>query len=230
MSDPLSFLVTAGPTHEAIDAVRYIANRSSGRMGAAIAHEAASRGHPTTLLLGPVSIDPPACVRCLRFTSAADLERLLATEASLADVIVMAAAVADFRPAAAAVAVNSKIERGTGLSIDLEPVPDLIRGVAARRRAGQRLVGFALEEPAKLDDRARRKLSTKDLDAVVANPLATMDSPSIAGTLYLRDGRVLVPPVAGPAEVTAMPKVAFASWLVDVMERLPPRDAAPTRA
>ncbi|MBL9149133.1 MAG: phosphopantothenoylcysteine decarboxylase [Phycisphaerae bacterium] len=225
MSAPLSFLVTAGPTHEAIDAVRYIANRSSGRMGVAIANEAASRGHPTTLLLGPVAIEPPSCVRCLRFTSAADLERLLAIEASLADVVVMAAAVADFRPAAAA--PTTKIERGAGLSITLEPVPDLIRGVASRRRAGQRLVGFALEEPAKLDERARRKLSTKDLDAVVANPLATMDSPSIAAQVYLRDGRVLVPPTAGPAEATALPKVAFAAWLVDLIERLPTRDSAP---
>ena len=221
-------LVTAGPTHEPIDAVRYIGNRSSGRMGVAIATAAAEAGHAATLLLGPVpmsttelhAVFPPSERRRLRrFRTAEDLRGLLATEGPEADLIVMAAAVADFRPEG--LASEGKLERGDALVLRLAPVPDLLAEVASRARPAQRLVGFALEEPARLEERARAKLLRKGLDAIVANPLETMDAEGVAGQVFLRDGRVLHPP-AWPDRI---PKERFAAWLVERLAEVPAKEA-----
>lgn len=204
-------LITAGPTHERIDDVRYIANRSSGRMGVALTEAAAAAGCEVTLLLGPVSIVPvcPAgdlmTPRVIRFESTADLERLLAEHFIACDVLIMAAAVADYRPAAP---VAGKLPRkGQRLAIELEPTPDLVAGCARRRREGQRIVAFALEEPSRLTERAVAKMRAKGVDAIVANPLETMGSPDVHAVVCTAAGETLTPPAAAE-------KRAFADWLI----------------
>lgn len=205
-------LVTAGPTHEPIDEVRYLANRSSGRMGVAIAAAARDAGWAVTLLLGPSAIAPPEGCAVQRFETAAELEALLARHFAGCDVLVMAAAVADYRPLRTAAA---KLPRTGGrLVLELEPVPDLVAACARSKSAAQRVVGFSLEAPATLLARAAEKLARKGLDAVVANPLATMGAERISPVLIRRDGTELRPPAA------VLTKAAFAIWLVGEIERL----------
>lgn len=210
-------LVTAGPTEEPIDAVRFIGNRSSGRMGVEIARAFADRGCEVTLLLGPIRGEAPVHSRigCVRFRTAAELAGALGRAAPANDILVMAAAVADFRPAAAS---PGKIVRGGPLELRLEPVPDLLASLP-RHPGGFRL-GFALEEPARLLDRARVKLAAKDLDAVVANPLATMESGSVDATLVWRDGRL------ERAADGAIDKRDFARWLAGRILAVVPGTAA----
>lgn len=218
---PPRLLVTAGPTHEPIDRVRFIGNRSSGRLGTAIAVAAARRGIPTTLLLGPVESAPDLSIPHLavaRFRTAADLAALLAAESDRHDLIVMAAAVADFRPRQAFEGKHRRTE--SGLSIELEPVPDLLAGLATRRRPGQRLVGFALEPEAELESRAIAKLRRKGIDAIVANPLETMDSPEILATVFFADGTKATP----PEHPLAIGKDRFAAWLLDRLAEPPDTD------
>jgi phosphopantothenoylcysteine decarboxylase / phosphopantothenate---cysteine ligase len=215
ISRVMRFLITAGPSHEPIDAVRFIGNRSSGRMGVAAAEAAASRGHQVTLLLGPTAITPadPA-VRLERFGSAAELESLLRIHWPQADCLLMAAAVADFRPVSSH--GDRKIERGGRLTLELEAVPDLLAMTAATTQPSQLRVGFALEEPDRLEERARAKLTRKSLDAIVANPLDTMDALGIAAQLFCRDGRVRRPP-EWPVPIA---KERFAVWLIAEIEAL----------
>ncbi|MHC4976841.1 MAG: phosphopantothenoylcysteine decarboxylase domain-containing protein [Planctomycetota bacterium] len=183
-TDPPRLLVTGGPTHEPIDDVRYIANRSSGRMSIAVCEEALSRGWTTTLLLGPTSIPTPHDTKLAlhRFRTSKELEILLARHAPECDVLIMGAAVADYRPVRAD--ERPKIPRDPeGMTLELEPVPDLLSDVASRKRENQLFVGFALEERANMVARARKKLTTKHLDLIVANPLETMDSDQIEALL-----------------------------------------------
>ena len=206
-------LVTAGPTEEPIDAVRFIGNRSSGRMGLAVALAFAEAGCPVTLLLGPVRSEVPVHPRlaCLRFRTAAELATMLGGAWPAHEVLVMAAAVADFRPVAVA---PGKIARAGGLDLRLEPVPDLLAGLP--RRPGAVRIGFALEEPGRLRERALGKLAAKDLDAVVANPLETMESGSVDATLFWRDGH------EERAGAGAIDKRDFARWLAGrILERAP---------
>jgi phosphopantothenoylcysteine decarboxylase/phosphopantothenate--cysteine ligase len=204
-------LITAGPTHEPIDAVRYIANRSTGRMGIAIAEAAVGRGRQTTLLLGPTPLAPPehSLLTTIRFRTTADLQALLAEHWPGHDVLIMAAAVADYRPAEP-VGPSAKHQRRSGAwSLDLEPTPDLLGGLAAITRPEQVTIGFALEPAERLDTSSREKLAAKNLDAIVANPLETIASDRIRGTVLLRDGRTLKPPQP------ECDKREFAKWLLD---------------
>jgi phosphopantothenoylcysteine decarboxylase/phosphopantothenate--cysteine ligase len=215
-------LVTAGPTHEPIDAVRYIGNRSSGRTGLAIANAAAERGLPTTLLLGPIDyaslregLPQDSHVRVIRFQTTSDLERLLHGEWPNHDVLVMAAAVADYRPKrrgdGVADAPAGKLRRrDVGLTLELESTPDLLAGLAGMTRPDQCVIGFALEPREALLDTAIEKMSRKHLDAIVANPLETMGSDVIEAIVLLRDGRQWNLTPHGPAA-----KNAFAAALVD---------------
>jgi phosphopantothenoylcysteine decarboxylase/phosphopantothenate--cysteine ligase len=195
-------LVTAGPTHEAIDAVRYIANRSSGKMGVAIAEAARDDGWDVTLLLGPVELRPPANIRNERFVSTEDLQRLLDAHFGDCDVLVMAAAVADYRPATKSA---TKLPRAEKLVLKLTP---------ARKEPHQRIVGFALEESLQLDERSMRKLQIKKLDAIVANPLETMGAASIEAKVFTADGNAHTPLEGG-----LLNKEAFAKWLVKWIEQ-----------
>ena len=217
-------LISAGPTHEPIDAVRYIGNRSSGRMGIALAEAARDAGWEVTLLLGPVALPPPLDVRTYSFETAAELEALLAEHFPACDVLIMAAAVADYRPRAACV---SKLPRTEGpLLLELEPTPDLVARCAARKRPDQRIIGFALEEPGVLAERAREKLRRKGLDAIVANPLSAMGATDVAATLFTADGRVIRMPEAAGAPgragdsgfCAAVSKEDFARWLMAWVE------------
>lgn len=201
-------LITAGPTYEAIDSVRYIANRSSGRMGIELAAAARDAGWDVTLLLGPATLSPPEGCRVLRFESTADLDRLLSENFESCDTLVMAAAVADYRPAAASA---GKLPRGGKLVLELVATPDLVAACARRRRPGQRVIGFALESPELLASRAAEKLARKGLDAIVANPLESMGAGTIAPWILLPDGRRIEP--AGPGG-GAMSKSGFAAWLI----------------
>ena len=204
-----ALLITAGPTHEPIDAVRYIGNRSSGRMGQSLAEEAARRGLPVTLLLGPTNLAPPSDSRIAvhRFRTTAELQRLLADHWPRHDVLIMAAAVADYRPVRPS--EDAKLRRGdTTLTLELEPTSDLLAEAAASKRPGQVIIGFALEPHERLLESASAKLRRKNVDAIVANPLETMESDQIIATLILADGRVAHAP-------PAMSKPAFAAWLLD---------------
>lgn len=213
-------LITAGPTHEPIDAVRYIGNRSSGRLGVALADEAAQRGWDVTLLLGPVSVSPSdGRVKVERFRTTADLDALLGLFVPMCDVLIMAAAVADYRPklprqadgSTAAGAGTGKLKRGDQpLTLELEPTPDLLAKAASARQPGQVFVGFALEPRDRLRESALSKLERKKLDMVVANPLETMDSLSIEATVFHVNGTSLH--TNGTIE-----KSEFAAWLLDVV-------------
>jgi phosphopantothenoylcysteine decarboxylase/phosphopantothenate--cysteine ligase len=209
-----NILITAGPTHEPIDAVRFIGNRSSGRVGAALADEAARRGWGVTLLLGPMARKPESsAVRIRRYNSTADLQALLHDHLPDADLLVMAAAVADFRPVLPEGAPLGKIRRASGpLAIQLEPTPDLLAGCAERRRSDQILVGFALEPRNRLTDSARAKLERKRIDYIVANPLETMDADTIAATLFKRGGEAVA------STDGAITKPEFARWLLDQLQ------------
>jgi phosphopantothenoylcysteine decarboxylase/phosphopantothenate--cysteine ligase len=166
-------VVTAGPTREPIDDVRFIGNRSSGKMGVAIAEAAAARGAQVTLLAGPDTPETGPGLRRLPFETAAELERALGAAAAAADVVVMAAAVADFRPQARHA---GKLSRRQGeVTLALDPVPDLLQAIArARRGARPYLVGFAAETAGgdALAARALAKLRDKGCDAIVANDVS----------------------------------------------------------
>ncbi len=220
-------LISAGPTYEDLDRVRFIGNRSSGKLGVAIASASLSRGWDTTLLLGPVPnnteidlIEHDPQGRLLRFRSAIELDELLDRELADHDVLIMAAAVADYRPSLGLVS-DSKLERkAEGITLRLEAVPDLLRKHAARRRNGQVFIGFALEARDKMLERGREKLVRKGLDAIVANPLETIDSSIIEGTVIASpEGR---PGTVGGDEIPlgSMDKSEFAQRLLDfVRER-----------
>lgn len=206
-------LITAGPTHEPIDAVRFLGNRSSGRLGVALADEAAARGWTVTLLLGPVSRTPSdSRVRVRRFRTCSDLEALLRETAADCDVLVMAAAVADYRPRVDPAFFGGKFRRkDQPLTLTLEPTPDLIAQVAKQRRPGQLLIGFALEPRGELLASARDKLDRKGIDMVVGNPLETMDGETIDAVVLDRTGPEARTP--GPIQ-----KPAFAGWLMGLIE------------
>lgn len=158
-------VVTAGPTQEPIDPVRFIGNRSTGKMGVAVAAEAASRGADVRLVLGPDTVPPPPGVGTVRVSTAEEMERAVLAAAQDADVVVMAAAVADFRPKAAA---EGKLKKEAGVpELHLEPTPDILRELGERK--GDRvLVGFAAET-GDLEAGGRHKLVAKQLDLVVVN-------------------------------------------------------------
>ena len=168
-------VVTAGATHEPVDGVRFLGNRSSGKMGAALAEAALARGAEVTFVAGP-GTPVVAGARRLDFETAADLEKILADVAPRADVVVMAAAVADFRPRAPVAGKLSRRTAGAEISLSLEAVPDLLAGLAkARRGPSPYLVGFAAETVSgdALAERASAKLREKRCDAIVANDVSS---------------------------------------------------------
>lgn len=165
----VSVLVTAGPTEEPIDPVRFIGNRSSGKTGYAIAEEAARRGADVTLVSGPTSLPDPFGVRTIRVTTALQLKEAVHDAYEAADVVVATAAVADFRPAKVAAEKLKKSEAPE--TIPLERNPDVLAGLG-ERKGDRLLVGFAAETERVLEE-AARKLADKRLDLVVANDVST---------------------------------------------------------
>src|SRR5947209_7620206 len=166
-------LVSAGGTREPLDAVRYVGNRSSGRMGAALAAEARRRGARVTLLGANLAVPPPPGVDVVETPTASDLEREALLRAPEADVVIMAAAVSDYRPTAAPAAKRPKDT--AAWTVELEPTLDVLAALGERRHPGQLLVGFAADHGADGLERARRKLSRKQADLFVFNDVARAD-------------------------------------------------------
>jgi phosphopantothenoylcysteine decarboxylase/phosphopantothenate--cysteine ligase len=195
-------LVTAGPTREAIDPVRYLSNRSSGRMGLAIAAAAVRRGAEVRIVCGPIALPPPQGARVVPVVTAEEMRAAVRGNLEGTDVVVMAAAVADFRPSAPAEGKIKKAGRDR-LVLELEPTPDILAELGAT--PGRRLlVGFAAEtgDPAPA---AQRKLREKNLDLVVANdvslPGAGFDTETNQVEIFVRDGRRVPVPLAPKPEV-----------------------------
>ncbi len=209
----MRLLITAGPTREPIDEVRYITNRSSGKLGVSVARAAAQRGHEVTLLLGPVSepVSREERLRVYRFESSAELWQLIEAHWADHDALVMAAAVCDYRPATVHEG-KQQSDKGQAMTLTLLPTPDLVAQAAAMKRKTQRVVAFALEETAKLRERALEKLRRKGVDAIVANPLGTMDAQAITATWIKSDGQSESP--------GSMSKTDFGPWLVERVEAL----------
>jgi phosphopantothenoylcysteine decarboxylase/phosphopantothenate--cysteine ligase len=199
-------LITAGPTREPIDEVRFISNRSSGQLGIALARSAAAVGHKVILLLGPV-LAPTTLgerVEVHRFQTTQELQALIDLHFASSDLLVMAAAVADYRLHRPAV---GKTQRSGSLKLELEPTPDLVAEAARNKQLDQRIVAFALEQDEHLEKRAKSKMKRKAVDAIVANPLSTMDDSSIDAVLLTADGL--------RHEPGEMSKAAFADWLIE---------------
>jgi phosphopantothenoylcysteine decarboxylase/phosphopantothenate--cysteine ligase len=212
--DGLRVLVTAGGTREPIDSVRYVGNRSSGRMGLALAEEAARRGADVTLVCANVALPRPEGVRAVEVTSAAELAEAARREFAAADVLLMAAAVADFRPRAAEAGKIAKAGRER-LSLELEPTEDVLRGLASERRPEQTLVGFAAEHGDGAVERGRAKLAAKGLDAVVVNDIARGDIGFDSG-----HNEVTIVTAAGERPVPRGPKAEVAAAVLDAVEGL----------
>jgi phosphopantothenoylcysteine decarboxylase/phosphopantothenate--cysteine ligase len=204
----MRLLITAGPTREPIDAVRYISNRSSGLMGLALTQAAVDLGHDVTLLLGPGPGDDAAAAGCTlyRFNTAADLDDLLKSYWPKHDLLVMAAAVADYRPKAVH---RGKLRQNINseMNLELEPIDDLVAAAAATKRPDQRVIAFALEPAESLVAGAQDKLTKKGVDAIVANPLSAMDAHSIDAYWLAADGDRQHPGI--------MTKSQFSHWLVN---------------
>ena len=210
-------LVSAGPTREAVDPVRYLSNHSSGKMGYAIARVARRRGAEVVLVSGPSDLPPPPGVRTLTVSSAAEMARTLEEEFRSASILVMAAAVADYRPRRAAARKMKK--SAASLSLDLERTQDILAGLAARK--GRRLVvGFAAETN-DVAAEARRKLREKRLDLIVANdvtaPGAGFGSDTNVVQLIGAGGETQALPVLPKEEVAGR----ILDWVVARRERRP---------
>jgi phosphopantothenoylcysteine decarboxylase/phosphopantothenate--cysteine ligase len=196
-----AILITAGPTCEDIDPVRFLTNRSSGKMGYALAEAAHRRGARVVLVSGPTGLQIPDGVDWIPVRSAEDMHRTVRERAANADVVIMAAAVADYRPAAPH---ERKLKRGEGsLTLELEPTPDILAELG-REKHTQILVGFAAETHA-LAESARSKLARKGADIIVANDVtqegAGFDTDTNIVTFYLRDGREIPLPEMSKFEV-----------------------------
>jgi phosphopantothenoylcysteine decarboxylase/phosphopantothenate--cysteine ligase len=167
------FLITVGATREEIDPVRFISNRSSGRMGFALAEAALKRGGDVTVVAGITTVEPPAGVKVVRALSAAEMDQAVERESKNASVFIGAAAIADYRPARRHTQKIKKSEES--LTLTLERTPDVLANVAASRQNGMLVVGFAAETENVIAN-AREKLRSKKLDAIVANDVTRSDS------------------------------------------------------
>ncbi len=185
-------LITAGPTQEPLDAVRYLGNRSSGQMGAALATAGLTKNLAVTVILGPCPAKMPEGARVVPVQTAADMLAAVTAEWPSHDLLIMAAAVADFRPLTTH---TGKMNRENGpITLQLEPTADIVAFASAMRRpdSGQKIVGFSLQQAGDIES-ARRKLHRKKLDLVVFNPLPTMGSPDIEAVLLWPDDQTHAP-------------------------------------
>ncbi len=205
----MKLLLTAGGTREPVDAVRYLGNRSSGRMGAAIADAAVEAGHDVVAVCGSMSVAMPPTVEVVPVETTRQMHDAVLERWPTSDALVMAAAVADFRPKGGGVS-DVKLRRGDGLTLEFEPTEDILAAAGRLRRDGQVLVGFSLDDdtPA-ARDRARAKLARKGCDWLVFNPIATLDSGEVRAVVFGQHGSEVEMPVAD--------KAAFARQLVTLL-------------
>lgn len=203
----MNILVTAGPTREFLDPVRYISNQSTGTLGYAIAATAARRGHAVTLVSGPVALTPPAGVQVRPVVSAADLARETLAALPEADAVVMTAAVADYTPTRIS---EQKIKKSPGrLTIELAPTMDVLAEIGRRKRADQVVMGFSLETqdgPA----RARGKLEAKNCDFIVLNGPRNFGDVAVTVSVLSRVGQ--------PIDWAGISKSELAERLLDLIE------------
>jgi phosphopantothenoylcysteine decarboxylase/phosphopantothenate--cysteine ligase len=217
----LHVLVTAGGTREPIDSVRFLGNSSSGRMGLALAQVARERGAEVTVVAANVSLPHPAGVLWRRVATAAQLQEVCEEEFPRCDVLLMAAAVADFRPtepgAPPGQPVVGKLKKAgrERLRLELEATPDVLKALAAQRRPGQTLVGFAAEHGAGAIAYGRGKLQEKGLDAVVVNDISRADI-----GIGAEDNEVTILTAAAEQHIPRAPKVSVAGAILDAVERL----------
>ena len=205
-------LVTAGGTREPLDAVRFVGNRSSGRMGVALAEEARRRGAEVTLIASNLTVAPPDGIELVQAPTAADVERATTAHAG-ADVVLMAAAVSDYRPAQTEEAKRPKDEKTW--QIELEPTTDVLRGLGEGRVNGQVLVGFAAETADNGLERARKKLADKQVDLIVYNDVSRDDVGFDAA-----ENEVVIVSAQTERRVEKAPKEAIAAAILDEVEHL----------
>lgn len=206
------FLITVGATREEIDPVRFLSNRSSGKMGFALAEAALKRGAAVTVVAGATTVDPPAGVRVFKALTADEMLKTVASEAGAASVFIGAAAIADYRPAQRA---EQKIKKSNeSITLTLERTPDVLSQVAASRANGMLVVGFAAETENVIDN-AKEKLRSKKLDAIVANDVsradAGFDTATNAITIITNNDSV---------ELPVMTKSEAAARILDVIVRI----------
>jgi len=216
MTPPLRCLITAGPTREHLDPVRYLTNGSSGRMGYALASAASARGWSVDLVSGPVALTAPGGVQVHPVVSAADMFAACEPLFARCDLFIAVAAVADYRPRE--IAAQKQKKNPGALTLELVPTVDILKTLSAHRRPGQTIVGFAAETN-DLEAYARRKLAEKRLDWIVANDV------SRAGIgMNAEDNAVLLIGAEGEREaVGPSPKADVARFL---LERIAPQAAA----
>lgn len=212
-------LVTAGPTREYADTVRYLSNASSGRMGFAIAQALQSRGHDVTLVHGPVALRPPRRVRAVSVVSAAEMLAACDRAWPEQDVLIMTAAVADYTPSRV---LRHKMKKGVnGATLELRPTVDILARLSARRRSGQVVIGFALEDR-NAQAYAEAKLARKRLDAIVLNSPANIGGTRGRVEVLVKGGRWTL--------VRAATKRGIAVWLARLAETLSQRRGPGGRA
>jgi len=212
-------LITAGATREPIDPVRFISNRSSGQMGFALAEAAGQRGAEVIVVAGATTATQPADIQLIEVTSAEEMRSAVLDQILDATILIAAAAVADYRPKKTAAAKIKKLE--TTLNLELERTPDILGEVARGKREDQLLVGFAAETNDVLSN-ATKKLTSKNLDVIVANDVSRtdigFDSPNNAVTILVRDG-------SQPIELPVMSKLQIAHRILDEVVKLRHRSA-----
>jgi len=206
------FLITVGATREEIDPVRFISNRSSGKMGFALAEAALKRGAAVTAVVGSTTVEPPAGVQVVRALSADEMLKVVASEAGKASVFIGAAAIADYRPAQRA---EQKIKKSNeSLTLTLERTPDVLSQVAASRANGMLVVGFAAETENVLEN-AKEKLHSKKLDAIVANDVSRVDSGFDTAT-----NKIAIITNSDSVELPLMSKSEAADRILDAIVRI----------
>ena len=204
----LRFLVTAGPTREFLDPIRYISNRSSGRMGYAIANAARAISSRVTLVSGPTALQPPDVAEFVSVTTAQEMAEAVWSRFDAVDICIMAAAVCDFRPRKLA---TSKIKKSAFSGVlELEATPDILAELG-RRKKSQVLIGFAAETD-DIENQAREKLARKKLDFITANDSSAFDGETSRVVFIGREGKI--------ERLSEMPKVEIAKLIVERAVRL----------
>jgi len=207
------FVITVGATREEIDPVRFISNRSSGRMGFALAEAALKRGGEVVVVAGTTTVTPPAGVRIVKALSAEEMAQAVARESANASVFIGAAAIADYRPAQRAEQKIKKSEES--ITLTLERTPDVLSQVAASRANGMLVIGFAAETENVVEN-AREKLRNKKLDAIIANDVTRADS----GFDIATNAITIITKDNDPVELPVMSKTEAADRILDVIVRL----------
>jgi len=211
-------LISAGPTYEAIDPVRFLGNRSSGKMGYALAEAARRRGASVTLVSGPTTLQAPAVEEFVSVESCAEMREALLERFGRASITIMTAAVADFVPAEAS---EQKIKREGAMTLELKPTADILAELGSRRAPGQLLVGFAAETENGAEN-ARRKLERKHLDAIVLNDVSR---PGLGFGSERNAGEIIT--ADGTTAIEEMSKTEMAGHILDAIVKLRARGRTP---